>query len=84
MERKSREELKKLSTEFLGGPYKYKKYIKGIAVDSNEMAPNGRPIKVFKYLTEEEVLELLQTMKKNQEDDQLAADIQEQAGGTAE
>jgi hypothetical protein len=82
MERKLREELKALSTEFLGGPNRYRKLIAGVLVDSKEKTPNGASIKVVQYLSEEGALESLRKLKEEQQSQAAANKVQEEAGGS--
>ena len=83
MERALREELKGLSKELLGGPNRYRKLMETL-VDGNEVSSNGKPIKVVKRLSEEEVLELLRGIKQEQEQAALAEQVQKEAGSVGQ
>lgn len=79
MERALREELKSLSKELLGASSRYRKLMKTLT-DGGDAASNGKPIKVLKYMTEEQVLVFLRDMKKEKEVSLLADKIQKEAG----
>jgi hypothetical protein len=82
MERAKRDELKALSTEILGGPNRYQKLVQGTVVESGQVAKNGKPIKVAHPMSEQEVLEMLRGIKKDQIEQEAARAVQKQAGGS--